>query len=52
MWESGQGNLGAPSEFIDLILHSEPWNAYKTDPEVLLHWIAESDNPGIEQKDV
>ena len=52
MWETGHGNLGTPTEFVDLILHSEPWNAYKLNPEVLVNWIAESDEPGIEKTDV
>ena len=52
MWETGQGNLGTPTEFVDLIIGIEPWNAFRGTPEVLINWIAESAVSGIEGTNV
>ncbi len=52
MWETGQGKLGTPTEFVDLIIDIEPWNAFRGTQEVLINWIMESGFSGIEGTNV
>ena len=44
LWAAGNDGLGSPTEFVDWIIGFEPWNQFRTSPEVLVNWVSESDS--------
>ena len=43
MWAAAERSLDQASEFIDLIIGSEPWNRFRNNPDTLINWISEVD---------